>query len=146
MTSDGSIVFMTRGAKIGLTVSWLAMVGLFVWLLFTSATVASLDKTDKIACQFLQADALIRQQQSKNTRASVLMAEQTFIKDADAFLSLFKEAEKKSKNPAGLILFESYIRAERSLVAAQRDGTVQNVALSQTLASIGQRLANQLHC
>ncbi len=146
MAEQQRIVFLTRGAKFALGLSWFVMAGLFVWLLLTTATVANLDKTDKIACQFLRADALIRSQQVDTTRASTLMAERNFIKDADAFLALFKAAEKKSKSPGGLILFESYIRAERALVTAQRDGTLQNVTLSQTLASIGQRLANQLHC
>ncbi len=145
-TGTTQITFISRGAKVALILSWLAMAGLFVWLLFTSATVSSLDKTDKIACQFLRADALIRNQQVDTTRASTLVAERDFIRDADAFLSLFGAAEKKSKNPGGLVLFESYIRAERALVTSQRDGTLQNTTLLKTLASIGQKLANQLHC
>ncbi len=145
-TGTTNITFLSRGAKVALLLSWLAMAGLFVWLLLTTATVKSLDKTDKIACQFLKADALIRNQQVDTTRASTLVAERDFIRDADAFLSLFAAAEKKSKSPGGLILFESYIRAERALVTSQRDGTLQNTALLKTLATIGNRLADQLHC
>ncbi len=117
-TGTTQITFISRGTKIALVLSWLAMAGLFVWLLTTSATVNSLHKTDSIACQFLKADAVIRQQQAQNTRSTTLDSE----------------------------LFEAYIRAERQLVASLRDGTVQNVALTKELAGIGQRLSRQLNC
>ncbi len=146
MAEHQRIVFMTRGAKVGLITSWIMMAALFVWLMVTSATVANLNKTDSIACQFLNADAIIRQKQANNTKETTLESEKKYLRDADAFISLFKSAEKTSKTPGSLKLFEAYVRAERQLVASLRDGTLQNVVLTQTLADAGQRLANQLHC
>lgn len=138
-------VFVTRGALIGLVVSWAAIIFAFVWLAFTSATVDNLNKTDRIACQFLNADASTRLHQNEATRTNQLMAETTFLADSDRFLALFAKVPKNKLTPP-VIVFRNYVIAERALVRSIRDGSEENVQLSKRLADTGRRLADQLHC
>jgi hypothetical protein len=144
LSSDQRVI-LTRGATVGLVFSWAIMAGLAVWLWTTSASVSSLRKTDEIACAFLNADAATRVKQNETTRNTQLSAETVFIRDADKFLAVFAKVPAKKLTPA-VIIFRNYIRSERALVAAIRDGSATNLELSQQLAATGLRLADQLHC
>ncbi len=146
MTSGNPITVMTRSARVALVISWILLVGLGAWQLTNSASLANLHKTDKIACRFLSADASVRRQQAHNTKTTTVDAENSFIRDADAFLSLFKGANPKAKNAGAIRIFQDYVAAERALIVSIRDGTLQNVILSNKLASLGMTLADQLHC
>jgi hypothetical protein len=138
-------LYISPGAMVGVAVSWLAIVAAFIWIAVNSATVANLHKTDRIACQLLHADVTTRHHQASVTQDTTLVAESRFISDADAFLELFRKLPA-NKRTAGTGLFQSYVIAERDLVAAIRLGTARNVSLSQHLSRIGEKLADQLHC
>jgi hypothetical protein len=136
--------------QISLVVSWLAIFAALLWTWNTAATVSSLNqavhrinKTDLISCQFLNADAATHLKQNQTTRANQLKAETFFIRDADLFLGLFASVKSHSRN---IRIFANYIRSERDLVISIRDGSAQNIVYSQQLATLGRRLANQLHC
>lgn len=143
--SERKGIFVTRGALLGLVVSWVAILVAFVWLGLTSATVDNLHKTDQIACRFLKDDSTIRLAQNESTRTNQLMAETQFLADSDQFLALFAKVPKNKVTPS-VVVFRNYVAAERSLVQSIRDGTRVNVQLSQQLAATGTRLAKQLHC
>jgi hypothetical protein len=151
--TERRVVLVTRSMQVSLFVSWFAILAVLLWTWSTAATVASLNqavhrinKTDLISCQFLNADATTRLKQNKSTRINQLRAESFFIRDVDLFLALFSRVKSSGPNAAGIRTFTNYIRSERDLVISIRDGSAQNIVYSQQLATLGRRLANQLHC
>lgn len=124
------------------------LVTLGVSLYRQQRSISRLDRTDRIACQFITEDAKVRRQEARNTLDVSVVAERRFVGYGVRLVKLFGPSIRKAK-PAqrgGLVTFRDYLQAQisqdRQLVAVQQ----KNVVLTQGLAAKGDQLAAQLHC
>lgn len=101
-----------------------------------------LDKTVKIACDFIQADGDTRRRQAKNSLQGQLIADRKLAENSGRLLPLLKKAEETTTGSgrSGLILFDSFIESSHDAAVARVKTTAANVAASQVLAAKADQL------
>lgn len=105
-------------------------------------SIKTLDRTDKIACSFITADATVRKRQANNTSRNQIPAENKLIGQVGVLIGEFQTA----KNAKALAPIIAYLADQQGWLVAQVSTTNTNVRLTRELAAQGERLAFQLHC
>lgn len=104
-----------------------------------------LDRTDKIACQFLTADANARFKQATNA-GKTAAAQHTFIARTSRLRGLFAASAVKHHTQSASRPLLAYLDAQKDLASTSREQSLKNIALTRVLAGKGRALAAQLHC
>lgn len=110
--------------------------------------VDKLDRVDRIACQFLNADATVRSEQAQNSSESN-MVRGGYIDGIDQLIALVNKAPatKRTKDQAaGQMVFLAYLKAQRDLTQNQQDTSAKNIALANGLVVTARKLARLLDC
>lgn len=118
----------------------------------TQSQVSKLDKTDRIACSFIIADATTRKKQATNSSLS-LTVELRYITKTSALIALFNTSQAKAAakkqtaaQRSGSAVFEAYLRAQQTVWLTNTGAQRKNIGLTRDLASKATRLARELHC
>lgn len=110
-------------------------------------TIGKLDKTDAIACAFIQADATTRLKQASNaTKAS--SAQRLYLRRLARVIALFEKPTKSqtAAQRAASATFKGYLVQEMTVWESTSTNQAKNIALTRALAAKANRLSTRLAC
>ncbi len=109
--------------------------------------VARLDRTDRIACAVIRADAQTRVRQARNASNSQ-NAQERYVDGIHRVIGLFGHPTnpQTAQQKAASKTFEDYLRAQAAVYTVTLANTAKNIVLTRKLAEPDNRLASQLHC
>lgn len=137
-----------RGSQGSIVVPLLLVVFLVVivvTLIRQDVAVGRLNRTDRIACQFLNQDAATRVHQARNALLTA-GANDAFVAKIDRLTVLFRDAAARSSRPLATDPLIAYLAAQKQVSVTTSAQSRKNIALTLALAATADKLAKQLSC
>lgn len=110
-------------------------------------SISRLNKTDRIACAFIRADASTRRAQASNSERS-LIAERQYIKRTRKVIALFQVPQPKqtTQQRKGSNQFKAYLLSQMTVWIINTTVQKRNIQLTRSLSVKASELAGNLNC